>query len=264
MFRDITLGQYYAQESLVHNLDPRTKLFAVLIYIVTLFLVKNPYWYLLSLFILLSAYYLAKVPLSYALKGLRGIIILLVLTFVFRAIATPGTVLFGWGIFEVTEEGLIKAISLTTRIALMIMGAALLSYTSTPKSLADGLEKAFSFLEKIHIPIHDMSVIVMIAFRFIPIMIEELNMLIDAQSARGAKFEDANFWQKSKNVYTLLVPLFLSIIQRSSDLAMAMETRGYTGDNQISQMYPLVYRRADKFTYLLSLIFLGAFISIRL
>ncbi|CUX28659.1 energy-coupling factor transporter transmembrane component T family protein [Clostridium sp. C105KSO13] len=260
MIRDITIGQYYAGNSVIHELDPRTKLMGALVYIITLFLVKNPWWYILCLAAVLILYRLAQVPLSYFLKGLKGIIILLLFTFIFRLIATPGTLLYHWGIISVTEEGVIKAIGMTLRIALMIVGASLLSYTSTPRELADGLEKSLSFLEKIHIPIQDMAVITMIAFRFIPIMIEELNVLMDAQAARGAEFKKCSFVKKCKNLFSILIPLFLSTVRRASDLAMAMEARGYTGEKQTSRMYPLIYGKNDKLAYVVIFLFFCFFL----
>ncbi|MGF0032372.1 energy-coupling factor transporter transmembrane component T family protein [Bariatricus sp. SGI.154] len=263
MIRDITIGQYYARGSVVHGLDPRTKLMGVLIYIIVLFLVKNPWWYLACLAVILVLYHAARVPLPYLLKGLRGIVILLMFTFFFRLISTPGVEVAHFWIFTITKEGVVKAVSLTSRIALMITGASLLSYTSTPRELADGLEKAFSFLEKIHVPVHDMAVIVMIAFRFIPIMIEEMNALMDAQAARGVEFEKCSVFKKCKNVFSLLVPLFLSTVRRASDLAMAMEARGYTGDRQTSRMYPLIYKSNDRIAYAMMGIWLTAGIGIR-
>lgn len=264
MIRDVTIGQYYAKESVIHKLDARTKLMGVLVYIVALFLVNNPWWYLICLGAVLILYRMAQVPLSYLLKGLKGIVILLVFTFFFRLISTPGTELAHIWVFTITTEGVGKAISLSSRIALMITGASLLSYTSTPRELADGLEKAFSFLEKLHIPVHDMAVMVMIAFRFIPIMIEEMNALMDAQAARGVEFEKCSVFRKCKNVFSLLVPLFLSTVRRSSDLAMAMEARGYTGDRQTSRMYPLVYGTNDKIAYVVLALFLAGMIALRI
>ena len=247
--RDITIGQYYPKESVIHQLDPRTKLMGTLVYIIVLFLVKNPLWYLVCLGIILLLYRLANVPFSYFLRGLRGIAILLIFTFFFRMVCTPGKAVAEFWIFTVTQEGIHKSICLTSRIALMITGASLLSYTTTPRVMADGLEKSFSFLEKIKVPIRDMAVIVMIAFRFIPIMIEETNALMDAQAARGAEFEHCSVLKKCKNVFSLLVPLFLSSVRRSSDLAMAMEARGYGGDRPSSRMYPLIYKKKDKIAY---------------
>lgn len=263
MIRDITIGQYYAQDSSIHKLDSRTKLMGVLIYIVALFLVKNPWWYLLLFVVILALYRLAKVPYGYLLRGLKGIVVLLIFTFVFRLISTPGIPVAQLWIFTITGEGITKAISLTVRIALMIIGASLLSYTSTPRELADGLEKAFGFLEKIHVPIHDMAVIVMIAFRFIPILIEETNVLMDAQASRGVEFEKCSVWKKCRNIFSLLLPLFLSAVRRSSDLAMAMEARGYSGEGETSRMYPLRYHSGDRIAYVLMFLFLAGVIVMR-
>lgn len=263
MIRDITIGQYYASESVIHELDPRTKLFGVFSYIVVLFFIRNPWWYLACLLLLGAAYRCAGVPFSYVLRGIKGIAVLLIFTFVFRMFCTPGNVVWQYQFLSVTQEGIQKAIQMTARIALMIVGASLLSYTTTPKSMADGLERAFSFLEKVHVPIHDMSVIVMIAFRFIPIIIEELNTLMDAQAARGAKFEEGNILQKCRGVTTLLLPLFLSAVRRASDLAMAMEARGYTGERETSKMNPLIYSRQDKLAYFCIFLVLAAGIAVK-
>ena len=255
MIRDITIGRYYDSESVIHRMDPRTKLMGVLVYIISLFLVKNVCWY-----IMLVLYRLARVPVGYLLKGLRGILVLLCFTFLFRMLYTPGDAVASVWIFTITKQGIWKAVQMTARIALMITGASLLSYTSTPKELADGLEKAFSGLGKIGVPVHEMAVIVMIAFRFIPIMLEELNVLMDAQAARGARFEEGNVVEKCKGVMTLLFPLFLMTVRRSSDLAMAMEARGYTGSTETSRMYPLTYKKEDRAGYIVILIYLAVFI----
>ena len=253
MIRDITIGRYYDSESVIHRMDPRTKLMGVLVYIISLFLVKNVWWYLGCLIVMLVLYRLARVPVGYLLKGLRGILILLCFTFLFRMLYTPGDAVASVWIFTITKQGIWKAVQMTARIALMITGASLLSYTSTPKELADGLEKAFSGLGKIGVPVHEMAVIVMIAFRFIPIMLE-------AQAARGARFEEGNVVEKCKGVMTLLFPLFLMTVRRSSDLAMAMEARGYTGSTETSRMYPLTYKKEDRAGYIVILIYLAVFI----
>ena len=253
MIRDITIGRYYDSESVIHRMDPRTKLMGVLVYIISLFLVKNVWWYLVCLIVMLVLYRLARVPVGYLLKGLRGILVLLCFTFLFRMLYTPGDAVASVWIFTITKQGIWKAVQMTARIALMITGASLLSYTSTPKELADGLEK-------IGVPVHEMAVIVMIAFRFIPIMLEELNVLMDAQAARGARFEEGNVVEKCKGVMTLLFPLFLMTVRRSSDLAMAMEARGYTGSTETSRMYPLTYKKEDRAGYIVILIYLAVFI----
>ncbi len=246
MIRDITIGQYYAAESPIHALDPRTKLVALLLYVVLLFMVQNPLWYILIGGTLLLLYRLANIPFGYMMRGLKTIILLLCFTFFFRMTLTPGVEIARFWVFTITEEGILKAIRLTVRIALMITGASLLSYTSTPRELSDGLEKGMSFMEKFGVPIHSMAVILMIAFRFIPIMIEEMNILMDAQAARGAEFEKCSVWKKCKNVISLLMPLFFSTVRRATDLAMAMEARGYQEGAPTTRMYPLVYGELDK------------------
>ena len=249
--KELTIGQYYAADSTVHRLDPRTKLMATLVYIFVLFMVQNPIWYLPVCVTLLLLYRYAKVPFGYFFKGLRGIVLLLFFTFTMRLLCTPGTEITSFWIFVITEEGVQKAIRLTVRIALMISGASLLSYTTTPRALADGLEKGLSFLEKVGVPIHSMAVIIMIAFRFIPVLTEETNILIEAQKARGAEFENCSIWKKCKNICMMLFPLFLSTIRRSTDLAMAMEARGYRENHPTTRMYPLIYTKTDKVAYIL-------------
>ena len=262
--RDITIGQYYPVSSLVHSLDPRTKLMSAFLYIVAIFLVKNPLWYLLFLAIVIAEFRLAKVPFGYFMKGLKAIVILLLFTFFFRMVATPGEVLAQFWIFEITREGIIKGTSLASRIALMITEASLLGYTTTPKELSDGLAKALSPLKKIGLNIDEMSVMVMIAFRFIPVMLEEANDLMDAQASRGVEFENCSVFTKTKNVFTLLMPLFIGAIERSADLAMAMEARGYSGENQRSKMYPLEYGKNDRPAYILSILILAVAIAARI
>lgn len=264
MMRDITIGQYYPSESPIHALDPRSKLFAVLLYIVSIFLVRNTWCYIGFLALLLIMFRAARVPFSYFMKGLRNIVILLLFTFFFRMVCTPGNVIAEFWIFEVTTEGIQKAIHLTLRIALMVACASLLSYTSTPKQLADGMEKAFLPLEKIHVPVRDMAIMSMIAFRFIPVMLEEANSIMDAQAARGVEFENTSVWKKTRNVTAVVIPLFMNSIRRSADLAMAMEARGFTGDGSSSKMFPLEYSRNDRITYIASLLMLAAAIVMRI
>ena len=249
--KELTIGQYYAADSLIHTLDPRTKLMATLVYVFILFMVKEPVWYIPIFLTLLLLYRFANIPFGYFLRGLRGILLLLFFTFAMRLLCTPGTEITTFWIFAITEEGIKKAIRLTARIALMITGASLLSYTTTPRALADGMEKGLSFLEKFGVPIHSMAVIVMIAFRFIPVLTEETHILMEAQKARGAEFENCSIWKKSKNICMMLFPLFLSSIRRATDLAMAMEARGYRDNHPTTRMNPLVYKKEDKIAYVL-------------
>lgn len=264
MFREITIGQYYDADSIIHKMDPRTKLMGVIVYIIVLFLIQNPLWYIACLASILALFAVSKVPFGFFLKGLKAIIILLLFTLIFRMLYTPGETLYEFWIFTITREGIYKAVGMTSRVALMITSASLLAYTSTPKQLADGMEKGLSFLSKIKVPIHDMAVITMIAFRFIPILMEEMNTLLDAQAARGARMEEADVIEKCKNVIALLMPLFMSTVRKASDLAMAMEARGYTGEAHATKMYPLSYKTADKVAYCIYALVLVAFIALRI
>ena len=260
--RDITLGQYYTAKSPVHELDPRTKLLAMLLYVVLLFLVRSrPIWYLPLLIPLLGAFRAARIPAGFALRGLRPILLLLCFTFFFRMTLTPGEEIARFWIFAITEEGIVKAVRLTARIALMISTTSLLAYTTTPRQLADGMEKAAAPLEKIRIPVRSMAVMLMIAFRFIPVLFEEINTLMDAQAARGAEFDSGSVWKKTKYVCALPLPIFISCVRRAADLAMAIEARGYQEGAQTTRMYPLEYSRADRIVQIVSWVIFAVFLA---
>lgn len=261
---EVTLGQYYPQESVFHGLDSRTKLGTILLYIIGLFLVKNSLWFLAFLAILALLFKSARIPMSYMLKGLKGFALLLVFTFVFRMLCTPGRELAGFWIFQITAEGINKGIQLSARIGLMVAAASLLGYTATPKELVDGLGQVISPLKKIGVPVSDISMMVMIAFRFIPIMMNEAFDLMDAQSSRGVEFKQCSFPEKCRNIFALLVPLFVNSVDRSADLAMAMESRGYTGDGNVTMMYPLKFRRDDGILWALSLLVFAAAVALRI
>ena len=263
--KDITIGRYYPQNSAIHSLDPRTKLVGLLVYVILLFIVSEPVGYLPFLAVLLLLYKAAKVPFLYVLKGLKLVVILLVFTIIFRTLLTPGQEIAKLWIFSITREGIVLGLRLASRIALMIAAASLLSYTTTPRNLADGIEKSMEFLQKRGMNVRSLAVTVMIAFRFIPVMIEETNILMDAQAARGAEFENCSVLKKCKNVCTLLMPLFFSSVRRATDLAMAMEARGYKGDNSpTSRMYPLEYKKGDKVAYVLLALAVVAFIPLKI
>lgn len=245
----VTIGQYYPGASVIHSLDPRVKLLGTLAYIVTLFFIRNSLLFILPLAIILLLYKLSKVPISYIFKGLSPFIILLIFTFIIRGFFTNGTPIFSlWGI-TLTKQGLNQAVKLMARIVLMIMCASLLTYTTTPNNLAQGLAKSFNFLEKFHVPVADMAVMIEITFRFIPIMIEEANVIMDAQTARGVDFHSGSIFKRMKNVMMIVIPLFISSIKRSDDLAMAMESRGFRDSNHRSHLHVLVYSKRDHISY---------------
>lgn len=262
MIADLTIGRYYAAESSVHSLDPRTKLTAALVFIVTLFLIRDSLTYLLCLAALLLLYRISHVPFRYLMRGMRGIVLLLLFTLIFRAFFSPGDPIWSWGLLKLTQNGIHLAIRLVLRISLMILGASLLSYTTTPRQLANGMEQALSGLKRFHVPVDDIALTVTIAFRFIPVLNEEIGILMDAQAARGVDFQHGKLPEKLRRIPSLVIPLFVSVLRRSADLATAMEARGYSGENSCTKMYPLLYRQADRIAYLLILVYAPAILLI--
>ena len=264
MIRDITLGQYYPIESPIHRLDPRTKLAGTLIFIVALFVAQGLVAYLIATAFLAAVIRVSKVPLSYMVRGLKSIVILLLFSVVFNIFfIQDGTMLIHVGFITITTGGLIQAAFMAVRLVYLIIGSTLMTLTTTPNDLTDGLEKSLGFLKKIHVPVHEIAMIMSIALRFIPILVEETDKIMKAQMARGADFESGNLIQRAKAMVPLLVPLFISAFRRASDLAMAMEARCYHGGEGRTKMKPLRYERADKAAYGVLLAFLALMVVLR-
>ncbi len=257
MLREITFGQYYPTDSVIHKLDPRVKLAGTIIFIISLFAFGKIENYLVATLFLAVVIRLSKVPFRFMIKGLRAIFILLLITVIFNLFLVPGTVVVQFWIFKITREGIRTAISMAVRLIYLIIGSSVMTLTTTPNDLTDGLEKALSPLKKIHVPVHEIAMMMSIALRFIPILMEETDKIMKAQQARGADFESGNLIQRAKNMVPLLVPLFISAFRRADDLAMAMEARGYHGGEGRTKMRPLVYHRRDRAAYL---ILLGYFV----
>ena len=264
MLRDITLGQYYPADSVIHKLDPRVKLFGTLIYIISLFVFKGLPAFILAAIFLVVLIKLSKVPFSYMVKGLKTIVLIMLFAAVFNLFLTPGTKLVSFWIFTITYEGLKNAVVMMVRLIFLIIGTSLMTLTTTPNELTDGLEKALSPLEYIKVPVHEIAMMMSIALRFIPILIEETDKIMKAQMARGADFEHGNLIQKAKNMVPLLVPLFVSAFRRANDLAMAMEARCYRGGEGRTKMKPLHYQKRDRMAYLTLLVYLAAVIGLRI
>lgn len=263
MIRDITLGQYYPAKSVVHKLDPRVKLFATLIYIISLFSFKGIPAFVLATVFLVTVIVISKVPLSYMLRGLKSIVILMLFAAVFNLFLTPGTKLVSFWIFTITIEGVKSALLMMVRLIYLIIGTSLLTLTTTPNELTDGLEKALRPLQYIKVPVHEIAMMMSIALRFIPILIEETDKIMKAQMARGADFEHGNLIKKAKSMIPLLVPLFVSAFRRANDLAMAMEARCYHGGEGRTKMKPLHYQKRDRAAYLILLLYFAAMIVLR-
>ena len=263
MIRDITIGQFYPTESIVHKLDPRVKLFGTVLYIISLFIAKNPAVYLLGAVFLFTCINISKVPVKYILKGLKSILLILFLSVGLNMFFVDGKVLVEFWIFKITYEGIIQAIFMAIRFVLLIMGSSLMTLTTTPNSLTDGLEKALRFLRVFKIPVHEIAMMMSIALRFIPILIEETNKIMNAQAARGADFENKNLFKRVKALVPILVPLFVSAIRRAGELATAMEARCYRGGDGRTRMKPLKYARRDVFAYIILWLYLVAMVAVK-
>ena len=264
MLRDITLGQYYPADSPVHKLDPRVKLMAALVYIVSLFVFRGIFGFLLATVFLVFMIKICQVPFRFMVKGLKAIVILMVFTAVFNLFLTPGKqVLFHYGILTITMEGVKNGAFMLIRLIYLIVGTSIMTLTTTPNQLTDGLEKALKPLSKIGVPVHAVAMMMSIALRFIPILIEETDIIMKTQMARGADFEEGNLIRRAKNMIPLLVPLFISAFRRADELAMAMEARCYEGGAGRTKMRPLHYEKRDYMTYLLLACYLGGIILLR-
>ncbi|MDR1801698.1 MAG: energy-coupling factor transporter transmembrane protein EcfT [Lachnospiraceae bacterium] len=263
MLRDITIGQYYPVDSAIHRLDPRVKLLSTLLYLISLFLFKSISGYLITTVFLGWIIFLSKVPLKFILKGLRPIFVLLTITVLFNLFLTDGgEVLVRLWKFKISENGVRTAFYMAVRLIYLIIGSSLMTFTTTPNSLTDGMEKGLSPLKKIRIPVHEIAMMMSIALRFIPVLMEETNKIIKAQMARGAQLEKGNIFSRAKNMVPILVPLFVAAFRRANDLALAMEARCYHGGDGRTKMKPLKYKRSDYIAYAIVVVYLSAVIVI--
>ncbi len=249
MFKDITIGQYYQTDSLLHRLDPRVKLIATFVYIISLFVVQSWLGYLFAALALGVVIALSHVPFGYIVRGMRAIVFLLLLTVVFNLFLTQGRPLIQIWKLTITYEGLDYASKMAIRLIFLILGSSLMTLTTTPNQLTDAIEDVLGPLKKIHVPVHEIAMMMSIALRFIPILMEETDKIMKAQMARGADFESRNLMKKIQSLVPLLVPLFISAFRRANDLAMAMEARCYRGGEGRTKMKPLVYQKRDHAAY---------------
>ncbi len=250
MLRDITLGQYYQTESILHKLDPRVKIGGTLLYIISLFLFENIWGYVLAAFFLAMVIKLSNVPFKYMVRGMKSILLLLMITVVFNLFLTQGEALITVWRFTITKEGLRIAFFMALRLCFLIIGSSVMTLTTTPNNLTDGMEKMMGPLKLFKVPVHEVAMMMAIALRFIPILLEETDKIMKAQIARGADFENGNLLKRAKALVPLLVPLFISAFRRANDLAMAMEARCYRGGDGRTKMKPLVYQKRDYVAYL--------------
>lgn len=243
--KDITLGQYFPGNSLLHRFDPRSKILFTVLFIAAIFLCKGLVSYGITLLILLMMIGISKVQPRVFLKGMKPVVFIVVCTAILNLFYTSGTVLWSWGILKITEEGIWKAGFMVLRILMLIACTLLLTYTTSPILLTDGLEKLLRPLKKLHFPVHELSMMMSIALRFIPTLIQETDKIISAQKARGADFDSGNLIQKAKALIPILIPLFISSFRRAEELAIAMECRCYHGDEGRTSLRQLRYAGRD-------------------
>ena len=245
MLQDITLGQYFPGATPAHKLDPRTKILLVVLYIVALFSARGLVTYGLTALTLAVCVRISRVGLKALVRGLKPVLFIILFTAVLNMLFTPGEDLVQIGILHISDQGLKNAFRMVVRIMLLIMGTFLLTYTTSPISLTDGLERLLNGLKRFRVPVHELAMMMSIALRFIPTLIEETDKIMPAQKARGADFESGNIFQKAKALVPILVPLFISAFRRADELATAMECRCYHGGEGRTKLHVLKYERRD-------------------
>lgn len=263
MIRDITIGQYYPADSVIHRLDPRVKFVGTMVYIVALFLFNSFWGFIPAVVFFAGLIAVSKIPLRYIFKGLKSILFLLIFMMIFNLFLTPGNVLCSWWIFKITDEGLKSAVFMAMRMILLILGSSMMTYTTTPSQLTNGMESVFAPLKVFKVPVHEVAMMISIALRFIPILLEETDKIMKAQLARGADFESGNIFRRAKALLPILVPLFVSAFRRAGDLAQAMEARCYHGGKNRTKLNPLRYTAKDYIGYGVMAAFLAIMIIVK-
>ena len=262
MLKDITLGQYMPGNTLVHRLDPRTKIILTTLYIAMIFLVSSPVWYVIPMLYVALAARLAGLSFGQLLKSVKPLRVLLILTFVLNLFFSGGTTVWvRWGIVAITQEGVLLAVHFCMRLVFLVVGTSVLTLTTSPVALSDGIEILLKPLKVFRFPAHELAMMMTIALRFIPTLIEETDKIMKAQQARGADFESGNLIARAKAMVPLLVPLFVSAFRRAGELAMAMEARCYHGGEGRTRLRVLRFTGEDLQAFLVSAVALGLVIA---
>lgn len=254
MLTDMTLGQYYPGNSFLHKMDPRAKILCTMIFICAIFLANNPWSYLVVTLFTALCISLSGVPFRLIVKAVKPLWVILVFTLVIHLLTTPGTEIFRLGPVKITEEGVRNGVFMTLRLVFLIAFSSLLTYTTSPIVLTDGIEALLMPFRRFGVPAHELAMMMTIALRFIPTLLEETDRIMKAQSSRGADFTAGNIWQKAKSMVPLLVPLFISAFRRADDLATAMEARCYRGGEGRTKMHRLVYTGNDRIAFVTVLV----------
>lgn len=263
MLKDITIGQYFPGDTLVHRLDPRIKIMIISLFIASLFFINNFIPYLFILGFILTVVKISEIPLKFIIKGIKPLLFIILITFTINVFLTKGEVLYELGPLVVTKEGLYLAVFMALRLIFLITGTSLLTLTTSPIALTDGIENLLSPFKKIGLPAHELAMMMTIALRFIPTLLEETDKIMKAQMARGADFESGNILSRAKNLVPLLVPLFINAFRRADELATAMEARCYRGGDNRTRLNELKLKRLDIVTALSTTVFFGLIIYTR-
>ena len=263
MFKNLTIGQHYPVDSPVHELDPRVKIIMTFVFIISLFLIESFATYLVVAVFLAAAIKLSKVPIKFVIRGLRPILMIIVITFIINLLMTPGKIVFQLGFIKITEEGLKQAGFMAIRLTLLIMGTSLLTLTTSPIILTDGIEALLKPFKRFGLPAHELAMMMTIALRFIPTLMEETEKIMKEQKSRGADFETGGIIQKAKSLIPLLVPLFISSFRRADELAMAMEARCYRGGYNRTKMKESIMTKIDYIACGIQVVYLVIIIATR-
>ena len=255
MLKDITLGQYFPGNSFIHRLDPRIKILSVIIYITVIFCIKNFLGYGALVLFTSFVIFLSKIPVKFVIKGLKPIMVFVVITALFNLFLTDGKILWQWGFVKITNEGLLAAAYMVLRLFFLVLGTSLLTLTTSPITLTDGIENLLSPFKKIGVPAHEFAMMMTIALRFVPTLLEETDKIIKAQTARGADFESGNIVNRAKAMIPILIPLFISAFRRADDLAVAMECRCYRGGENRTRLRELKFSFRDGICFVVVIAF---------
>jgi energy-coupling factor transport system permease protein len=263
MLKDITIGQYYPANSIIHRLDSRIKLIATFVFMISLF-ITNKFWpYAIVLLSLISVVKLSSIPMKYILKGIKPLRWIILFTFVINIFFLPGDVIWSFGFLTITSQGIQQAIFMAVRLVFLVVGTSILTLTTSPIELTDGIERLLNPFKKIGLPVHELAMMMTIALRFIPTLLDETDKIMKAQMSRGADFESKNLINRAKNLVPLLVPLFVSAFRRADELAMAMEARCYRGGYNRTKMKEAVITKNDYIASGIQAIYLAIIIVTR-
>lgn len=263
MLKDVTIGQFYPTGSIIHRLDPRTKIVFTTAFIVMLFLVNNFWGYLLSFILIATITILSKIPIIYIIRGIKGLVLIILLTVILNLFMTPGDIIATIGPLTITIQGLKIATFMALRLILLVVGTSVMTLTTSPIDLTDGMEWCLRFIPFIRRYAHELSMMMSIALRFIPTLMEETERIMKAQKARGANFETGSLINRGKNLIPILVPLFISAFRRADELATAMEARCYRGGENRTRMNKLIFKRSDYLAFTFMMIMIAGLLASR-